>query len=130
MQGVFDAGLLFLHRHFGRGADVDLGDAAGELGQALLELLAVVVAGGVVDLVLELIDAALDGLFFAGPFDDRGVVLVDANLLGAAELSQLDVFELDAQLFEDRLAAGDDGDVFEHRLAAIAKARGLHRGTP
>ena len=51
VQGVFDAGLLFLHGDFGGGADVDLGDAAGELGQAFLELLAVVVAGGVVDLV-------------------------------------------------------------------------------
>ena len=71
VQGVFDAGLLFLHRDFGRGADVDLGDAAGELGEALLELLAVVVAGGAVDLVLELLDAALDGLVVAGAFDDR-----------------------------------------------------------
>ncbi len=53
VQGVFDAGLLFLHGDFGGGADVDLGDAAGELGQAFLELLAVVIAGGVVDLVLE-----------------------------------------------------------------------------
>ena len=101
VQGVFDAGLLFLHRDFGGRADVDLGDAAGELGEALLELLAVVVAGGVVDLVLDLLDAALDGLLVAGAFDDRGVVLVDADLLGPAE-SELDVFELDAELFEDR----------------------------
>ena len=62
VQGVLDAGLLLLHRDFGRGADVDLGHAAGELGEALLELLAVVVAGGGVDLVLDLLDAALDGL--------------------------------------------------------------------
>ena len=103
VQGVFDAGLLFLHRDFGGGADVDLGDAAGELGEALLELLAVVVAGGVVDLVLDLLDAALDGLLVAGAFDDRGVVLVDADLLGAAELVELDVFELDAEFFEDGL---------------------------
>jgi hypothetical protein len=36
VQGVLDAGLLLLHLDLGRGADVDLGDAAGELGQALL----------------------------------------------------------------------------------------------
>jgi hypothetical protein len=53
--------------------------------------------------VLDLLDAALDGLLVAGAFDDRGVVLVDADLLGAAELVELDVLELDAQLFEDRL---------------------------
>ena len=64
----------------------------------------------------------------AGAFDDRGVVLIDADLLGPAELVQLDVFELDAEFFEDGGAAGDDGDVFEHGLAAIAKAGGLDGG--
>ena len=37
-----------------------------------------------------------------------------------------DALELDAEVFEDGLAAGEDGDVFEHRLAAIAEAGGLH----
>ena len=73
-------------------------------------------------------DAALDGLLVAGAFDDRGVVLVDADLLGPAELADLDVFELDAEFFEDGLAAGDDGDVFEHGLAAIAEAGRLDGG--
>ena len=44
VQGVFDAGLLLLHFGFGRGADIDDGDAAGELGQAFLQLFAVVIA--------------------------------------------------------------------------------------
>ena len=54
------------------------------------------------------------------------VVLVDRDLLGAAEVRQLDAFELDAEVFADERAAGEDGDVAEHRLAAIAEARGLH----
>ena len=45
MESVFDAVLLLLHFDFGCGSDVDLGDAAGELGEALFELLAVVVGG-------------------------------------------------------------------------------------
>ncbi len=61
-----------------------------------------------------------------GAVDDRGVVLVDGDALGPAEVLQLDAFELDAGLFHDRLAAGEDRDVFEHRLAAIAEARSLH----
>ena len=61
----------------------------------------------------------------AGPFDDRRVVLVDLDLLGPAEVGERDAFELDAQVFEDRLAAGQDGDVFEHGLAAIAVAGAL-----
>jgi hypothetical protein len=60
VQRVFDAGLLLFHLDLGRGADVDLGHAAGELREALFELLAVVVAGGRLDLVLDRLDAALD----------------------------------------------------------------------
>ena len=44
VQGVFDAGLLFLHFDFGGSADLDHGNAAGQLGHALLQLFAVVVA--------------------------------------------------------------------------------------
>ena len=40
------------------------------------------------------------------------------------------VLEVDAQGLEDRLAAGQDGDVLEHGLAAVAVAGGLHRGAP
>ena len=41
-------------------ADVDLGDAAGQLGEPLFELLVVVVARGVVDLAADRLDPALD----------------------------------------------------------------------
>ena len=44
VQRVLDARLLLLHLDLGRRADVDDGDAADELREALLELLAVVVA--------------------------------------------------------------------------------------
>ena len=64
VQRVLDAGLLLLHLGLGRGADLDDGDAADELGEALLELLAVVVGGGVLDLRADLLDAALDARFF------------------------------------------------------------------
>ena len=50
MQRVFDTGLLFLHFGLGRRTDLDDGNAAGQLGQALLQLLAIVVGGGLVDL--------------------------------------------------------------------------------
>ena len=59
-QGVLDAVLLLLELDLGGRADLDDGDAAGQLGQALLELLAVPVGVGVVDLPLDLGDAALD----------------------------------------------------------------------
>jgi hypothetical protein len=43
VQRVLDAGLLLLHLGLGGRADLDDRDAADELGEALLELLAVVV---------------------------------------------------------------------------------------
>jgi hypothetical protein len=42
-----------------------------------------------------------------------------------AEHVERDVLELDAEVFGDHLAAGQDGDVFQHGLAAIAEARRL-----
>ena len=79
---------------------------------------------------------------FAGAFRDRGVLGVDLDLLGPAEVihdRRVSCFtlayllrgrlrkgiELHAQVLEDGLAAGQHGDVFEHGLAAIAVARGL-----
>ena len=129
---VLDARLLLLHLGLGGRTDLDDGDAADQLRQPLLQLLAVVVGGGVLDLRAELLDAALDGRGRAAALDDRRVVLVDGDLLGLAEILELDALELDAEVLGDRPAAGEDRDVFEHRLAAIAEAgrldgRGLQR---
>ena len=87
---VFDAGFLFLHLGFGRGADIDDGHATGELGQAFLEFLAVVIGGGFFDLTADLIDAALDLGALAVAFDDGGVFLVHDDALGAAEVFEAD----------------------------------------
>ena len=57
-ERVLDAVLLLLELDLGGGADLDDGDATGQLGEALLELLAVVVGGGVLDLGLDLGHAA------------------------------------------------------------------------
>ena len=63
-----------------------------------------------------------------GVGDERGVVLVDRDALRVAEVFPLDVLELDAEVLGDQLAAGEDGDVFEHGLAAVAEARRLDGG--
>jgi hypothetical protein len=47
MKRVVDAVLALLHLDLGRAADLDHGNAAGELGQPLLQLLAVIVGRGV-----------------------------------------------------------------------------------
>src|SRR4028118_1440622 len=60
VEGIVDAVLALLDRDLGRAADLDHGDAAGELGEALLELLLVIVAGGVFDLRADRLDPRLD----------------------------------------------------------------------
>ena len=73
VQRIFDEGILFLHFHFGRGADLYQRNTVGQLGHALLLLFLVVVAGGFLDLGANLGDATLDRVFGVGAVDQRGV---------------------------------------------------------
>src|SRR5690606_28093910 len=128
VQGVFDAGLLFLHLDLGRGADLDHGHATGQLGHALLQLLAVVVGGGFLDLRLDLLDARFDAGGFACAVDDGGVFLGDDDLLGLTQILQGRLLQLQADFLGNHLAAGEDGHVFQHRLATVTEARRLDGG--
>src|SRR6202042_2517922 len=47
---------------------------------------------------------------------------------GAAEHGNRDVLHLDAEVFRDRLTTGQNGDILQHGLAAIAEARSLDGG--
>src|SRR5690606_12856989 len=113
---VLERVLLRLHFRLGRRADADHGDAAGELREALLELLAVVVARRLLDLLLDHLDAGRDLGLRARAADDRRRVLVDDDALRAAELLELRVLELESELLGDYLAAREHGDVLEHGL--------------
>ena len=126
MHRVVDAILALLHLDLGGAADADHRHAARELGQPLLQLLAVVVGGGLLDLGLDL-RAMRPSMSFFLPAPSTIVVfsLSIDHLLGAAEHGERHVLELDAEILADRLAAGEDGDVLQHGLAAIAEARRL-----
>src|SRR5439155_13670439 len=121
VQRIFDARLFLFHLGLGRSADVDDCNAAREFRQALLELLTIVIAGRLLNLTTDLCDAALDIGFLAFAFDNGGVLLVDGNALGPAEVFELDVLELDAEIFADQTAAGQHSNIFQHRLATIAE---------
>src|SRR5512145_834371 len=125
VERILDPRLLLFHLGLGGRADLDDGDAARELREPLLELLPVVVRGRLLDLRPELLDATLDRLGGAGALDDRRGVLVHDHLLGPTEVLEREVLELDPEVFRDRLAAGQDRDVLEHGLTAIAEARRL-----
>ncbi len=98
---------------------------ARELGKTFLELLAVVVAFGLLDLGLDLGDTGSDFLLLAGSVDDGGVLLVDGYFLGLSEYFDVGRVEAHAFLLADHDTAGEDGDVFKHLLAAVAEAGSL-----
>src|SRR6476660_8868637 len=120
--------LLLFHFDFRRTTDLDHGNATGELGQPLLQLLLIVVGGGVLDLLLDLGDTALDVGLLAGTVDDRRVVLGDGHALRLAEHLYGDVLELNAEILGDQLTARQHGDILQHGLAAVAETGGLHGG--
>src|SRR6266545_2296905 len=123
--GVLDAVLALLELHLGGGADLDHRDAAGQLGQPLLQLLAVVVGVALLDLGTDLVHPARDLVGVSGTVDDRGLVLGDHDLAGLAEQGQVGVLELETDLLADQLAAGQDRHVLQHRLAAVTEAGSL-----
>ena len=88
---------------------------------------AIVVARRLLDLLADLLLPPLDGLLVPGAADDRRVLPVDHDSLGATELIQLQMLELDAQFLGDDLAPGQYADVGEHLLAPISEAGGLDR---
>jgi hypothetical protein len=117
--------LALLELDLGGRARLDDGDAAGELGQALLELLAVVVGVRLLDLGADLGDATGDRVLVAGTLDDRGLVLGDDDLAGLAEQVEVRGVELEADLLGDDLAAGEDGDVGSMALRRSPKPGAL-----
>jgi len=117
--------LALLELDLGGRARLDDGHAAGELGQALLELLGVVLGRRVLDLDLDLSHAALDLLVAAAAVDDGRRILGQDDLAGAAQHVEIGVLELEADGLRDDLTAREDGHVLEHLLAAVAEAGGL-----
>ena len=102
--------------------------AAGELCEALLELLAVEVRRSVLrDLRTDLGNTRLDGVLVAGAVDDNRVLLVNLDLACTAEHRQLDILEFDAEVGGNHGAAGQRRDILQHFLAAVAEARRLDR---
>src|SRR3569623_1849167 len=127
VQGIFDAGLLLLHFHLGGGTDFNHCHTAGELRHALLQLLLVVVGGRFLDLGLDLLNASLDVGLLAGTIDDGAVLFGDHDLLGGAQVVQGGLLKRETHFFTDHLAVGQNSDVLQHGLAAVAETGGLHR---
>src|SRR5690606_9438037 len=109
----------------GSSADLDHGNTAGQFGQALLQLLFVVVGSGFFNLLADLCHAGFDVGLSAGTVDDGGVFLVQHDALGVTQVLQGGAFQRQADFLGNHGTAGQNGDVLQHGLAAVAEARSL-----
>ena len=127
MQSIINAVFLFLYFNFRSAADFDYCHTAGNLGQTFLQLFAVIVRRGFLNLFADLIGTGLDQVLLSVTVDNGGFVLGNFNLLAGAEVCQGNVFQLHAEVFGNDLTAGQNRNIFQHGLAAVAEARRLDR---
>ena len=133
MHGVFDASFLFFHLGLGRCAYIYNCDTTDELGKPFLELLFVVIRGGLFGLGLDLLYPTGDRFRISCAFDDSGVLFIDVDLSCPAEVGKLYVLKLQTEIFGDDLSAREHCDVFEHRLSPVAESgclNGAHLDGP
>jgi hypothetical protein len=127
--------LLRLHLGLGGRADADHRGAPEGLARRSFSFVAVVVAGGLVDLAAELLDPAGDAGLVAAAADDRDVVLADDHTPWPTELVQRDVLQLQPQLLGSDLSAREDGwmercawserEAIEHAASAAPGVRSV-----
>ena len=99
---------------------------AGQLGQTLLELFAVVVRISVLNFSLQLANAALDVVFRTGTFDDGCFIFCDDNLLCCSQQVKSDIFKLETNFFADDLATSKNCDVLQHCFTTVTETRSLN----
>ena len=128
IEGILDAQLAVLQLGFGGGAHLDHGHTPGQLGDPLIELLAVVFGIGVVKFAPDRGHPVGNGGLVVPVGHDRGAVLGDGDAARLAEFGQPGLVQGHGLVFADHGGASQDGDVTEHGLAAITEARGPHGG--
>ena len=127
MQCIFNPSLDLFHLNFASRAHIDLRHPASQLGQTFLQLFPIIVARGSFDFLANLFDPTLDVFTRPTPLDDRRVIIVDGYLSGRAQIRRRHAIQFDTQILKDRLAAGEDRDIFQHGLAPIPITRRLDR---
>src|SRR6266446_4878947 len=101
---VLNAGLAILQLDLGASANLDQRYATGELRQALLQLLAIIIAGRFLDLSLDLADASLDVCGLSITLDNGRVILGSDNGASGTKIDQRRAIETAAHLLADDLS--------------------------
>jgi len=124
-ESINGAVLLLTDLSLAGTTNLDHGNTTGDLGEALLELLLLVLGGGVGNGGLEKLDALLNIGLVACTVENDGLVLGNGHLLGLTKHVELSVLELETNILGDDLATSEDGKILEVGLAVLTKAGGL-----
>jgi hypothetical protein len=129
MERIFQPRFFLFQLGLSRRADLDHRDATDQFRQALLEVLAIVIRCGLLDLRPEVCDSARNTGYGSCAFDDRCRLFRDRDALRTPQIIERDVFKLHTYVFGDYLPPRQDRDIPHHLLAALAEPRRLDRGT-
>ena len=122
IEGILNPQLAVFELGFRGSPHLDHRHATGQLGDPLLQLLAVVIGVGVVELALDRGHAIANGGLVIAVGHDRGAVLGDRDAPGLPQLGEPGFLQAHGLVFTHHGAAGEDRDIGQHGLAAIAKA--------
>ncbi len=98
VQSILHPCLLLFHLSLSGSPNIDHRHTANELGQPLLEFLAVVVRSGFFNLSADLLYPALNGIPGSTTIHDSGVVLVNPHCFGRTQIIDGHTLKLDAQV--------------------------------
>ena len=122
MQGVVNAGFLFLHFRLCSRADIYYSNSASKLCEAFLQFFAVVVGSCFLYGLAQLLYPALDVGRFSCAFNDSRVFLRNGYALCLAQIGQFKIFKLEPQIFGNAPAVCKNCDIFEHSLAPVSES--------
>src|SRR5690554_2382867 len=126
MQRIFHAGFFLFHLDFSSSTYLDDCNTASQFGQTLLQLLFVVIRGGIFDLLANLGHTAFDIRLLASTVNDGGVVLIQNHTLGVTQVLQGGGVQAQADFFGNHGTTGQDGNILQHGFATVTKARSLN----
>ena len=117
---------LLFELNFGRSAHLDNRHTTGQLGLPLLKFLTVKVRGGLFNLGFYLLNSRLDCLVCPFTLNNGGLVLVRGYPARPTQVLNGNRVQFAPDFLGDYLATDENGHIFEHRLAAVAKSGCLH----
>src|SRR5687768_540527 len=115
---------MFLLFHFGFSCRTNTndGNTTTQLGETFLKFFLVVIAGALIDLGADFLDAAFDVALLAFATNDGCILFVGDDFLSAAKVLKGSGLKFAARLFRDHGATGERSNILQHGLAAVTTA--------